>query len=149
MPTCTDGIASIGHGTRVTWQLPTRIETVVLSLALARLGAVQNPILPLYRDREVGFVVAQTDAEVFCVPGDWNGFDFVAMAARIAEETGVHPKVLVTYDSSTGTRGTGATQVHAVDVDVDDPHVRVVRRARRPAARPAGRGVSSGVTGRA
>ena len=88
----------IGRGTRVTWQLPTRIETVVLSLALARLAAVQNPILPLYRDREVGFVVSQVGAEVFCVPGEWNGFDFVAMAERIAEEHGVHPKVLVTYD---------------------------------------------------
>ena len=88
----------VGHGTRVTWQLPTRIETVVLSLALARLGAVQNPILPLYRDREVGFVVAQVGAEVFCVPGEWNGFDFVAMAGRIAEEHGIDPKVLVTYD---------------------------------------------------
>ncbi|WP_249419851.1 class I adenylate-forming enzyme family protein [Rhabdothermincola salaria] len=88
----------IGRGTRVTWQLPTRIETVVLSLALARLAAVQNPILPLYRDREVGFVVSQVQADVFCVPGDWNGFDFVAMAERIAEEHGVHPRVLVTYD---------------------------------------------------
>jgi cyclohexanecarboxylate-CoA ligase len=88
----------VTHGSRVTWQLPTRIETVVLSLALARLGAVQNPILPMYRDREVGFVVAQTGAEFFCVPGDWNGFDFVAMAGRIAEEHGIDPTVLVTYD---------------------------------------------------
>ena len=38
----------IGAGTQVTWQLPTRIESVLLSLALARLGAVQNPILPIY-----------------------------------------------------------------------------------------------------
>ncbi|HAM01900.1 MAG TPA: cyclohexanecarboxylate-CoA ligase, partial [Acidimicrobiaceae bacterium] len=35
----------IGPGTPVSWQLPSRIETVVLSMALARLGAVQNPIL--------------------------------------------------------------------------------------------------------
>jgi acyl-CoA synthetase (AMP-forming)/AMP-acid ligase II len=91
--------AGVRHGTRVTWQLPTRIETVLLSLALARLGAVQNPILPMYRDREVGFVVAQTGAEFFCVPGDWNGFDFVAMADRIKADHGIDPTVLVTYDS--------------------------------------------------
>jgi len=90
--------AGVKAGTRVTWQLPTRIETVVLSLALARLGAVQNPIIPIYRDREVGFVVQQTGADYFCVPGDWNGFDFVAMAERIADELDVHPTVLVTYD---------------------------------------------------
>lgn len=89
----------VSAGTRVTWQLPTRIETVALSLALARLGAVQNPIIPIYRDREVGFVVSQTEAEFLCVPGDWNGFDFVAMAERIAAEHGARPTVLVTYDS--------------------------------------------------
>ena len=41
-------------GSRVVWQLPTRIETVLLSLALARIGAVQSPVVPLYRDHEVG-----------------------------------------------------------------------------------------------
>ena len=49
------------HGTPVTWQLPTRIETVVLSLALARLGAVQNPILHLYRDARSASRCAQTE----------------------------------------------------------------------------------------
>jgi cyclohexanecarboxylate-CoA ligase len=88
----------IGHGSRVTWQLPTRIETVLACLALARLGAVQNPIIPIYRDREVGFVIEQTQAEFFLVPGTWKGFDFVEMAGRIAADTGVAPQVLVAYD---------------------------------------------------
>ena len=88
----------IGRGTRVTWQLPTRIETVVSSLALARLAAVQNPIIPIYRDREVGFVIEQTDAEFFLVPGTWKGFDFVAMAERIAAERDADPTVVVAYD---------------------------------------------------
>ena len=56
-----------GHGRHdglvVSWQLPTRIDTVVLSIALARLGAVQNPIIHLYREREVGFALRQTGAE--------------------------------------------------------------------------------------
>ena len=88
----------VRHGSRVTWQLPTRIETVVASLALARLGAVQNPIIPIYRDREVGFVLQQTDAEFFLIPGDWNGFDFNAMAERIGDDLGIDPTVLIAYD---------------------------------------------------
>src|SRR5581483_8411381 len=48
--------------TRFSWQLPTRIDSVVLSVALSRLGALQNPIIHLYRDREVGFALAQTGA---------------------------------------------------------------------------------------
>ena len=34
----------VGEGTPVTWVLPTRMETIVTSLALSRIGAVQNPI---------------------------------------------------------------------------------------------------------
>ena len=40
----------IGEGTPVSWQLPTWLESLVLVGALARLGAVQNPILPIYRE---------------------------------------------------------------------------------------------------
>src|SRR4051794_31600188 len=46
----------IGVGDVVSWQLPTWIEAMMLVGGLARLGAVQNPILPIYREREVGFV---------------------------------------------------------------------------------------------
>ncbi|WP_328688305.1 AMP-binding protein [Streptomyces caniferus] len=74
----------IGAGTRVAWQLPTRIETVVASLALARLGAVQTPVIPLHREREVGFILAESAAEFVLVPGEWRGFDHTAMAHRLA-----------------------------------------------------------------
>ncbi|ULR51403.1 class I adenylate-forming enzyme family protein [Streptomyces deccanensis] len=70
-------------GTVVAWQLPTRIETVLLSFALARLGAVQSPVIPFYRDREVGFALRESRAEHFAVPGEWRGFDHTAMARRL------------------------------------------------------------------
>ncbi|WP_328860971.1 class I adenylate-forming enzyme family protein [Streptomyces sp. NBC_00306] len=70
-------------GTVVAWQLPTRIETVLLSMALARLGAVQSPVIPFYRDREVSFALHAAEAEHFAVPGSWRGFDHTAMAERI------------------------------------------------------------------
>ncbi|MFF4103373.1 class I adenylate-forming enzyme family protein [Streptomyces sp. NPDC001903] len=70
-------------GTVVAWQLPTRIETVLLSLALARIGAVQTPVIPFYRDREVGFALRESKAEFFAVPGVWRGFDHTAMAQRL------------------------------------------------------------------
>ncbi|GLF97276.1 class I adenylate-forming enzyme family protein [Streptomyces yaizuensis] len=70
-------------GTVVAWQLPTRIETVLLSLALARLGAVQSPVIPYCRDREVAFALRTARAEFFAVPGVWREFDHTAMARRI------------------------------------------------------------------
>ncbi len=80
----------IGEGDVVSWQLPTWIESMVLVGGLARLGAVQNPILPIYRDREVGFVVREAGAKLLVVPGEWRGFDFGAMARAIEG-----PEVLV------------------------------------------------------
>ncbi|MDL5202214.1 AMP-binding protein [Streptomyces sp. ALI-76-A] len=70
-------------GTVVAWQLPTRIETALLSFALARLGAVQSPVIPFYRDREVGFALRESKAEYFAVPGEWRGFDHTEMARRL------------------------------------------------------------------
>jgi acyl-CoA synthetase (AMP-forming)/AMP-acid ligase II len=70
-------------GTVVAWQLPTRLETAVLSFALARLGAVQSPVIPFYRDREVGFALRESKADFFAVPGVWRGFDHGEMARRL------------------------------------------------------------------
>ncbi|GAA3392464.1 class I adenylate-forming enzyme family protein [Streptomyces roseoviridis] len=82
---CAAGLHGRGvrPGTVVAWQLPTRIETAVLSFALARLGAVQSPVIPFHRDREVGFALRESGAEFFAVPGVWRGFDHTAMARRL------------------------------------------------------------------
>ncbi len=86
--------SGIGEGTPVSWQLPTAIDTVVLSAALSRLGAVQNPIIHLYREREVGFALRQTGAHSFFVPGVWRGFDYPALAARVTAELPDPPTVV-------------------------------------------------------
>ncbi|WP_432093783.1 class I adenylate-forming enzyme family protein [Streptomyces sp. bgisy100] len=81
-------------GSRVVWQLPTRIETVLLSVALARLGAVQSPVIPFLRDREVGFALREARAGFFAVPGRWRGFDHTAMAHRLTRGLPGPPLVL-------------------------------------------------------
>jgi acyl-CoA synthetase (AMP-forming)/AMP-acid ligase II len=59
---------------------------MVLVGALARLGAFQNPCLPIYRERELRFVLGQVRPSVFIVPGTWRGVDYAAMAQGIVEE---------------------------------------------------------------
>ncbi|AJC57717.1 AMP-binding protein [Streptomyces sp. 769] len=86
-------------GSRVVWQLPTRIETVLVSLALARLGAVQSPVLPLYREHEVGQVLRRTRAAFVVVPGVRRGVDHTAMARRLAAELPAPPTVVEAYDT--------------------------------------------------
>jgi acyl-CoA synthetase (AMP-forming)/AMP-acid ligase II len=78
----------IGPGSVVAWQLPTRVDAVVLMFALARLGAVQAPIIPIYRGREVGAVLTQTGTEWFFVPGTWRGFDYEQMGTELSATAG-------------------------------------------------------------
>jgi acyl-CoA synthetase (AMP-forming)/AMP-acid ligase II len=78
----------VGDGTVVSWVQPTTLEAMVLFGALRRLGAVQNPILPIYREREVGFIVRQAAPRLLIVPRVWRGFDYEAMAAQVTEGTG-------------------------------------------------------------
>ncbi|OHV40414.1 cyclohexanecarboxylate-CoA ligase [Parafrankia soli] len=79
-----------GHGVEpgdvVSWQLPTTLEAVVLLAACARLGAVQNPVIPAFRHREVGFIVRQVSARLVVVPESWHGFGHGEMARSFGPE---------------------------------------------------------------
>ncbi|WP_432842582.1 AMP-binding protein [Dactylosporangium sp. CA-092794] len=70
----------VGQDTVVSWQLPTRVESMILMAALTRLGALQNPIVPISREREVGFMVEQLRTRLLVVPTVVRGFDHAAMA---------------------------------------------------------------------
>ncbi|WP_156658121.1 AMP-binding protein, partial [Mycobacterium kyorinense] len=88
----------VGDGSVVCWQLPTTLETMVVMVALTRLGAVQNPILPIWRESEVRFVTEQLGTEMIIVPGIWRGFDHVALADELARD---QPMTVVVVDHAT------------------------------------------------
>lgn len=74
----------IGAGDVVSWQLPSWWEGAVIGVAIDAVGGVSNPILPIYREREVGFILRQAKARALFVPGSFRGYDFreLAMAVR-------------------------------------------------------------------
>src|SRR5690348_1909091 len=76
----------IRDGTVVSWQLPTTLETMVVMVALTRLGAVQNPVLPIWRESELRYLTKQLDTDVLIVPGLWRNFDYTALARQLADE---------------------------------------------------------------
>ena len=92
----------IGAGAVVSWQLPTTLETVVVMAALTRLGAVQNPIIPILREREVGFITEQLSTEVLVVPELWRGFQHGELARALAADKGFD---VITVDLATPPRG--------------------------------------------
>ena len=90
----------IGTGTVVSWQLPTTLETVVVMAALVRLGAVQNPIIPILREYEVGFITGQLSAEFFVVPEFWRGFDHGGLARALSSVRGFEVITTTCYPRS-------------------------------------------------
>ncbi|MFE3170728.1 AMP-binding protein [Amycolatopsis sp. NPDC059090] len=82
---CARGLMELGvrPGDVVSFQLPNRIEWIVVHYAASRIGAVSNPLIPIYRDREVGFMVALAKSKVLVVPQEFRGFDYPAMARRL------------------------------------------------------------------
>src|SRR5689334_19269995 len=76
----------VAAGTIVSWQLPTTLETLVVMVALARLGAVQNPLIPILREREVGFITNQVGTEIFVTAERWRGFEHGELARTLGRE---------------------------------------------------------------
>jgi acyl-CoA synthetase (AMP-forming)/AMP-acid ligase II len=85
----------IEPGAVVSWQLPTSIDAVILSLALSRIGAVQNPIIPLYRGREVTAMVEQCASQWLVTVGEFRGYDHGRMAEEVRAAVSAPLQVMV------------------------------------------------------
>lgn len=79
------GLARLGIGRNdvVAVQLPNWWQFSLLYLACSRIGAVINPLMPIFRERELGFMLKHGQAKVLIVPKDFRGFDHEAMARRL------------------------------------------------------------------
>jgi acyl-CoA synthetase len=70
-------------GDVVSFQTPNWIEAAVINLAAALSGFVINPIVPIYRDAEVGMMLADCRAKVFFTAATYRNYDYAAMAERL------------------------------------------------------------------
>jgi cyclohexanecarboxylate-CoA ligase len=80
-------LSSLGvkPGDVVAYQLPNWIEFIELSLACALCGAVANPLMHIFRQRELSFMLGFNEAKVFVTPATYRGFDFETMAADVVQ----------------------------------------------------------------
>jgi acyl-CoA synthetase (AMP-forming)/AMP-acid ligase II len=88
----------IGPGTAVTWQIPTSLPAIFTALASARLGAVQNPIISMYRETEAGAVLKRSRSAFYIVPASDATRDFPAMARALQASLPTRLEVLVLDD---------------------------------------------------
>lgn len=85
----------VGKGEVVSCQLPNWWQMTALHLACIRIGAVLNPLMPIFREHELRFMLAQAESKVFVVPGVFRGFDHAAMARGLKTELPNLEQVLV------------------------------------------------------
>lgn len=70
----------------VSLQLPNGWEVVALSLATLRIGAIPNPLPPLFRYRELRFMLEHARSTVLVVPETFRGFEHATLAIQLAAE---------------------------------------------------------------
>ena len=85
----------VGPGDVVALQLPNWWEFVVTALACGRIGAVVNPLMPIFRERELAFMLGFAEAKVLVVPASFRNFDHAAMAESLQRELPKLEHVLV------------------------------------------------------
>ena len=92
----------VGEGTVVSVQLPNRYEAVVLAVATLSIGAVVNPLLPNYRERELAHVFRTAQPAVIATPGEYRGCDHPRLIADVGRLTGVAPLNVVVGGEAPG-----------------------------------------------
>jgi cyclohexanecarboxylate-CoA ligase len=72
----------LGIGPRdvISVQLPNWWEFAVIALAAFRVGAVVNPLMPIFREHELGYMLDFAETRLLIVPKLFRGFDHEAMA---------------------------------------------------------------------
>jgi cyclohexanecarboxylate-CoA ligase len=73
----------IVKGDVVAFQLPNWWEFIAIFYACNRIGAAANPLMPIFRQRELRFMLGFSDAKLAIVPALWRGFDHMAMMQEI------------------------------------------------------------------
>ncbi|HEX4579904.1 MAG TPA: AMP-binding protein [Candidatus Dormibacteraeota bacterium] len=95
----------VSAGDVVSVQLPNCYHTVVAAIAVQKLSAVINPLLPGYRSRELQHVFATARPKAILTPTEYRGFAYEPMVDGLRAATGldVHHVVLGTPSSAAAT----------------------------------------------
>jgi cyclohexanecarboxylate-CoA ligase len=76
----------IGPGDVISVQLPNWWEFAVISLAAFRLGAIVNPLMPIFREHELRYMLDFAETKMMIVPKLFRGFDHEAMLRSLQPE---------------------------------------------------------------
>ncbi|MEX0605547.1 MAG: AMP-binding protein [Marinobacter sp.] len=88
-------VMGVGKGEVVSCQLPNWWQTTALHLACMRIGAVLNPLMPIFRERELRFMLGHAESKVLVIPKLFRNFDYEAMVNGLKADLPTLEQVLV------------------------------------------------------
>jgi len=116
-------------GDVVSFQLPNWREAVALDIAASLLGLVLNPVIPIYRDRELAFILDDAGARALFIPDVFRNCDYPEMIRRLRTELPALEHVVVVngerrhddmLDYRSLVANADASALVRADVDPDD-----------------------------
>ena len=124
------GLSRLGVGRNdvVAMQLPNWWEFTLTYLACSRIGAVLNPLMHIFRERELSFMLRHGEAKVVIVPKVFRGFDHEQMVQALRPALPALKHVVVVG-------GTGANSFDALLAGPaweDEPDARDILARSRP-----------------
>lgn len=85
----------VRRGDVVSFQVPNRWEASALYAGCSRIGAVCNPLLPVYRSRELKFMLSLAESKVAVIPGTYRDFHYPDMYAELRKDLPALERVFV------------------------------------------------------
>ena len=92
----------VKRGETISFQLPNWIESVVVNLACAFGGFVINPVIPIYRQAELRFILKDCKAKAIVVPASFRGVDYPTMIAEVRGDLPELANIIVVRGSASG-----------------------------------------------
>ncbi|MGO2242863.1 MAG: AMP-binding protein [Halomonas sp.] len=91
------GLAGLGveKGDIVSCQLSNWWQMTALHVACVRIGAVLNPLMPIFREHELRFMLSMAESKVLVVPKVFRNFDHATMAHDLQKSLPTLKHVLV------------------------------------------------------
>ncbi len=95
------GLQQLGveKGDVVSLQLPNWNEFIILHYAITRLGAITNPLIPIYREREISYMVRAVESKVIIIPDTFRDFNYVKMYENLRHQWPAVKHILVIGNS--------------------------------------------------
>jgi cyclohexanecarboxylate-CoA ligase len=95
------GLSQLGIGKNdvVSVQLPNWWQFTLTYLACSRIGAVINPLMHIFRERELSFMLKHGESKVVIAPKVFRGFDFETMIEGLRPQL-PHLKHIITVGGS-------------------------------------------------